>query len=41
VVAYLVSKGAKAGVTDKKNEADKKEEPETKGEPVASTPRAN
>jgi len=41
VVAYLVSKGAKAGVTDKKNEADKKDEPETKGEPVAPTPRAN
>jgi uncharacterized protein len=40
VVAYLDSKGAKAGVTEKKNETDKKDEPDTKGEPAAS-PRSN
>jgi ankyrin repeat protein len=40
VVAYLVSKGAKAGVTEKKNESDKKDQPDPKGEPAAS-PRSN
>jgi ankyrin repeat protein len=37
VVGYLVSKGAKPGVSDKKNETDKKEEPGA----AASPPRAN
>jgi ankyrin repeat protein len=40
VVAYLVSKGAKAGVTEKKNETDKKDESDPKGEP-APAPRSN
>jgi ankyrin repeat protein len=40
VVAYLVSKGAKAGVTEKKNETDKKDEADPKGEPAVA-PRSN
>jgi ankyrin repeat protein len=40
VVAYLDSKGARAGVTEKKNETGKKDEPEAKGEPAAA-PRSN